>query len=244
MYEPSSTIKLRSAFKADWPDWDIDEDSFSRWADVDIDCPLLVTMMKGCEADLIKEGDFDPDQWDTDETTLFDGVHLHIDDGHIVYRQPDWGADIEFANVPRTIGEAFDNFIDTFWEEFPDTDTDELAELLRDAKDRLIADTNSFTWSYGDCGWQSDAAFLNGEEGAHEYFQGTFQLADVPAEDAAALRMALANERDSVAEEIGDEDLLHYIEENLDERHIEFSYPGTSGDTAGTYECYLAVSVA
>ena len=56
MYEPSSTIKLRSAFKADWPDWDIDEDSFSRWADVDIDCPLLVTMMKGYEADLIKEG--------------------------------------------------------------------------------------------------------------------------------------------------------------------------------------------
>ena len=131
MCQPYSKLKLRCAFKADWPDWDIDEDSFSRWADLDIDCPLLVTMMKEHETDLIERGDFDPDEWGTDETTLFDGVHLHIDGGHIVYHQPDWGADIEFTNVPKTIGEAFDNFIDTFWEEFPDTDTDELEELLR-----------------------------------------------------------------------------------------------------------------
>ena len=119
MCQPYSKLKLRCAFKADWPDWDIDEDSFSRWADLDIDCPLLVTMMKEHETDLIERGDFDPDEWGTDETTLFDGVHLHIDGGHIVYHQPDWGADIEFTNVPKTIGEAFDNFIDTFWEDFP-----------------------------------------------------------------------------------------------------------------------------
>ena len=83
MCQPYSKLKLRCAFKADWPDWDIDEDSFSRWADLDIDCPLLVTMMKEHETDLIERGDFDPDEWGTDETTLFDGVHLHIDGGHI-----------------------------------------------------------------------------------------------------------------------------------------------------------------
>ena len=107
MCQPYSKLKLRCAFKADWLDWDIDEDSFSRWADLDIDCPLLVTMMKEHETDLIERGDFDPDEWGTDETTLFDGVHLHIDGGHIVYHQPDWGADIEFTNgssyvTPRT----------------------------------------------------------------------------------------------------------------------------------------------
>lgn len=243
MCQPYSKLKLRCAFKADWPDWDIDEDSFSRWADLDIDCPLLVTMMKEHETELIERGDFDPDEWGTDETTLFDGVHLHIDGGHIVYHQPDWGADIEFTNVPKTIGEAFDNFIDTFWEEFPDTDTDELEELLRNAKDKLIADTNSFTWSYGDCAWQSDAAFLN-EEDAHAYFQDTFQLAQVPAEDIAALRTALAKVRSCKAKEIGDEELLRHIEESLDERHIAFSYPSAPGDTTGAYERYLEVSIA
>ena len=28
MCQPYSKLKLRCAFKADWPDWDIDEDSF------------------------------------------------------------------------------------------------------------------------------------------------------------------------------------------------------------------------
>ena len=185
-------------------------------------------MMKEHETDLIEQGDFDPDEWGTDETTLFDGIHLHIDGGHIVYHQPDWGADIEFTNVPKTIGKAFDNFIDTFCEEFPDTDTDELEELLRNAKDKLIANTNSFTWSYGDCAWQSDAAFLN-EEDAHAFFQDTFQLAKV---------------RSCEAKEIGDEELLRHIEESLDERHIAFSYPSAPDDTTGAYECYLEVSIA
>lgn len=99
------------------------------------------------------------------------------------------------------------------------------------------------TWESSDEGWKCGSAFDDDEDAAHEYFLKSFQLSNVPEEDVARLRELVAESNVCAIAEVDDDDLLDYVETNLEKRYIVYRYSKEEGNEAGTFEDYIGVYV-
>ena len=237
-------LKIRCEFSADCQEYIIDDSSF--WVDVrlDIDCPYLIQVLRNYEAKLHEDEDFEPEVYDSDVIMLLGSHNLGSrDERHIEYLEPEDGAFYIEANVPKTLDEFYRNLIVLFREEFCFCNPDELVKELDEIRDEILDSINSVTWGSSDEGWKCGSAFDDDEDAAHEYFLKSFQLSNVPEEDVARLRELVAESNACAIAEVDDDDLLDYVETNLEKRYIVYRYSKEEGNEASTFEDYIGVYV-